>query len=438
MINKAQSFVVFKGRLRINKSILGKGGVFLVANILNAMIPFLLLPILTRVLTPSDYGVVAMFAIFLAFTNTLVGLSVHGAINVQYFKMDTVRFSQYLTGCLLLLISSEIFVFLLVLLFGAYFEDLIGIPYKWMLIGVITSFFQFLITIRLATWVVLGNAFHYGVFQVSNTSLNTIISLALIFMLGLTWTGRLLGQVIAIVIFGVIAFVLLTKQGLVKKAIYWKIDMVDALKFGIPLIPHTIGAFVIYNVDRAILSNTLGVASVGIYMVAIQLGQVMGLVVESYNKVYSPWLMKELTNTDVNKEKIVMYSYFSMFIIVGFGVIWSIVARFLLPIVAGREFQEASSLIFYTSMGFSLTGLYYLVTNYIFYAKKTKLLAMITFFCALINIPLAYMFIHFYGLKGAGIGFVLIQLLFFLMTWMLAAKVHPMPWLYFLKGKENA
>lgn len=430
--------MVFKKSLKINKSLLGKGGVFLTANILNAIIPFLLLPILTRVLTPADYGIVAMFAIFLAFTNTLVGLSVHGAINVQYFKLESTRFAQYLTGCLALLISSEVIVFLFILLFGSYLESFVGIPYEWMLVGVIASFFQFLITIRLAVWVVMGNAFHYGIFQISNTSLNTIASLILILMVGLTWTGRLLGQVLAIILFGAIGLYLLWKGGLIKKTAYLKIDMIDALKFGLPLIPHTLGAFVIYNVDRAILSNALGVASVGVYMVAIQLGQVMGLVVESYNKVYSPWLMKELTKEDINKKSVVLYSYLSMLFIIFLGLVWGGVARFLFPIIAGDKFQAASNLIFYTAIGFSLTGLYYIVTNYIFYTKQTKLLALVTFSCALINIPISYFLIHQYGLKGAGIGFVLIQLIFFLTTWILANRVYPMPWLYFLKGKKNA
>ena len=38
------------------------------------------------------------------------------------------------------------------------------------------------------------------------------------------------------------------------------------------------------------------VAAVGIYMIGLQLGQVMGLLGDSFNKVYAPWIMKNLSN----------------------------------------------------------------------------------------------------------------------------------------------
>ena len=35
--------------------------IYLTSNILNALVPFLLLPVLTRYLTPDEYGQIAMF-----------------------------------------------------------------------------------------------------------------------------------------------------------------------------------------------------------------------------------------------------------------------------------------------------------------------------------------------------------------------------------------
>ncbi|EIQ9127591.1 polysaccharide biosynthesis protein, partial [Escherichia coli] len=42
-------------------SLLKISSIYLFSNILNALIPFLLLPILTHNLTPNEYGQVAMF-----------------------------------------------------------------------------------------------------------------------------------------------------------------------------------------------------------------------------------------------------------------------------------------------------------------------------------------------------------------------------------------
>lgn len=421
----------------ISKKALSNGSIFLFANILNASIPFLLLPILTRVLTPEDYGVVAMFAIFLTLINAFVGLSVHGAINVQYFKLDSEKFAEYVTSCLILLIASATIVFLIVFIAGRFFEELIGIPHRWMLIAVVVSFFQFFVSIRLVIWVVTGSATNYGAFQISQTTLNAGLSLLLVVYLGLMWEGRLLGQSIAVITFGLLALVLIYKAGYIKAPCHAGADITDALKFGIPLIPHTIGAFVIFSTDRVVISNLLDVTAVGIYMVGLQLGQAMGLVSDSFNKVYSPWLMKNLSDQDINKEKIVLNTYLAMFALLLAGLTWYFVAFFLLPFLVGEEFQESANILLYMCLGFSLTGLYYLVTNYIFYSKKTKYLAAITFFCGALNIPLTYYLVNLYGLTGAAIAFLTIQILFFILTWLLAARVFPMPWLFFLKSNTN-
>lgn len=422
----------------INRKLISNAGIFVFSNILNASIPFLLLPILTRVLTPEDYGIVAMFAIFLTLTSAFVGLSVNGAINVQYFKLESNEFTEYVTSCLMLLVASAVTVFLIVFLIGGYFEEIIGLPYKWMLVAVLVSFFQFFISILLTIWIVTGSAIKYGSVQISQTALNAVLSLFFIIILGFSWEGRVLGQTIAIVFFGLLALLMIYKSGYLKYPKNATIYIKDALKFGIPLIPHSIGAFVIYSADRVVISNLLDASAVGVYMVGLQLGQAMGLIADSYNKVYSPWLMKNLSGESVNKKNLVFYTYLSMLLILLAGLTWAIVANLLLPFLVGKEFQKSSALIIYMSLGFSLTGLYYLVTNYIFYTGHTKFLAIITFFCGFMNIPLTYYLVKFYGITGAAIAFFVIQFLFFVLTWILAAKVFPMPWFYFLKGKENA
>lgn len=422
----------------VNQKLLGKGSVFLLANILNAAIPFLLLPILTRILTPEDYGVVAMFTIFLSFTNTFVGLSVHGAINVQYFKLEQSRFSEYVTNCLIMLVASAAIVFLIIALIGNYFENLIGLPHEWMLIAVVASFFQFLITIRLSIWVVTGSAKEYGAMQISQTFVNVSLSLVFIFFAGMLWEGRLLGQVVTIVVFGIVSFFLLLRSGRLIQPQNTKSDIKNALLFGIPLIPHAVGGFLMVSTDRVMLSSMLDVATVGIYMVGLQLGQAMALIADSFNKVYAPWIMRNLSSETLNKKKIVKNSYLMMLTFLAVGLVWGLVAVILLPYIVGERFNSAKTVIVYMCLGHAFTALYYIVTNYVFFAEKTKLLAGITLCSALLNIPLTYILIKYFGLEGAAFSFLFIQILFFIATWVLSNKVYPMPWLSFFKAENNA
>jgi Na+-driven multidrug efflux pump len=73
--------------------------------------------------------------------------------------------------------------------------------------------------------------------------------------------------------------------------------------------------------------------------------------------------------------------------------------------------------------------MYYMVANYIFFAERTGLLALVTISTALINIPLTYVLIRLNGGIGAVQGTALALLLSFLLTWVVSARVYPMPWL---------
>jgi O-antigen/teichoic acid export membrane protein len=422
----------------INKKTFGKGSIYLIANVLNASIPLLLLPILTRVLSPQDYGIVAMFTIFLNLVNAFVGLSVQGAVNVNYFKLTAQKFSEYIASCLVLLSLSAFITFIVIAIFGFWIERYLELPYQWLLIAVAVSFFQFLIRLQLTVWIVKGAAIQYGALQISNTLMNALFSLFLIFMVGMLWEGRLIGQVVAIVVSGLVCIFLLYKNNLIKKPTTLKLDMQDALKFGLPLIPHVLGAFAIYSMDRVIITSLIGAYAVGIYMVGLQLGQAMGLLSDSFNKVYSPWLMKALSADNIDKYHIVRNSYLGMGFILIIGILWGIIATLTLPLLAGEEFRQAKSIIWLLCLGFSLQGLYYLVTNYIFYTKKTKFLAFITFTFGLINVPLTYCLVKYYGIVGAAYAFIIVQFLFFISVWYLSNKVYPMPWFYFFKGRKNA
>ena len=70
----------------INVGLFKTASVYTISNILNALIPFFLIPVLTRYLTPVDYGITSMMQVMIGFLTPFVGLNLHGAIAVKYYK----------------------------------------------------------------------------------------------------------------------------------------------------------------------------------------------------------------------------------------------------------------------------------------------------------------------------------------------------------------
>lgn len=416
--------------MSLRHKLFGNAAIYLGANILNAGIPFLLLPILTRVLTPADYGTLAMFGIVLSVLGAFTGLSVHGAIGLRYFQLEQKELSKYVGACVGILVVSTSVIFLLVALFGSWLTEVSGVPPDWLLVAVVLSAFQFLGNIRLSLWQVTGDAKRYGAFQITQSLLNAAISLILILAAGMAWEGRVLGQTVAVTLFGVIALGWLLRDGLLRFPSEWRAHSRDALEFGVPLIPHVIGGLLIVAADRLIIVRLLDVAQAGIYMVALQVGQALGLITESFNKAYAPWLMKNLLkSTEALRVTIVRGTYLYFILVLAAAAVFGLLAPMFLGFMVGESFRAAGELVIYIALGFAFGGCYYMVTNYIFFESKTKILALVTFVSGLVNIPLMFIFVEHNGIAGAGQAFMLTNALSFIGTWWLAHKLHPMPWL---------
>lgn len=404
----------------------GNALIYLGANALSAAIPFLLLPVLTRVLSPADYGIVAMFTVVVSILNAFTGLNVHGALGVRYFQQEPARFSRYALACLSILLVSTLIVAIIVFAAGGWLQGVALLPREWLLVAVLTSAAQIVLTIRLTLWQVRGEAARFGALQVGNSLVNMALSLWLVLFVALAWRGRLIGIAAATVICAALAAWWLRREvsGPVTRD-----DVRDALSFGVPLIPHTVGGLLIAATDRVLVANMLDVAQAGIYMVALQIGMTLGLLTEAFNKVYAPWLMAALKQPDAALERrIVRGTYMYFFVIAAIATLLGLLAPFVLSFLVGARFAAAAGPVLYIALGFAFGGMYYMVTNYVFYASKTGQLALITLSAGAFNVAVTYLLIQSFGLRGAAVGFMLSQAALFLGTWWLAQRVRPMPW----------
>ena len=173
----------------------------------------------------------------------------------------------------------------------------------------------------------------------------------------------------------------------------------------------------------------MGLEKAGIYMVAVQLSTALAIVFDAINKAYVPWLFSKLKeNQFQDKIKIVKYTYLYFAFLLIIALIAFFVAPYLIVFIAGEKYKESASLISWLCLGQIFSGMYLMVTNYLFFSKKTIRLAFITVFTGFINIILLLFFIPIFGLLGAAYSFVISKLIQFLFTWMISYSVIKMPW----------
>lgn len=413
--------------------------VYLLSNIINAVIPFLLLPVLTRYLTPSEYGQVAMFQMLISGLGAFVGLNAVGAANRKYYDSgcSITLLREFNGGCFQILIASTGVLFLIGFLFTDILVYFLSIPSYWIYAALMFSAGSFMISLRLGQWQIRGEAFRYGVLQISTSLLNMLLSLLFVVSLNFGSQGRVDGQVIAIGFCAIVATVSLYKDKLIKLLVWRPEEIKSALSFGVPLIPHIFGFFLLASVDRFVINQKLGLSYAGIYMVAVQVSSAFNIVFDAINKAFVPWLFETLKRDQWHeKVKVVRstYIYFVLLIIV--SPLPFILGPWLLVLIAGEEYRDAGKVIGWLCLGQIFGGMYLMVTNYIFYAKKTMQLSLVTISSGLLNVGLLFLLIESFGLQGAAMAFVLSKLIQFLGTWFLATQVVTMPW-FRLNIKNN-
>ena len=392
-------------------------------------IPFLLMPALTRYLSPTDFGIVATFEVMLAMGLVFVGLNMYGAIGVNFFKLEHQELGIYVSNIVLLsVITSVVTLGLALLVFQLVSPAIPAASTRWLPLIALAAFAQVLSSIALTLWQVEQRPVPYAVFQTLQTALNVGLSLLFVVTYSWGWRGRLLAIISASIAFGVIGLFIVYRRWrrtLTVKTEYMK----DALMFGIPLVPHSLGNWILTGIDRLFLTSMVGVAATGVYAVGYQVGMIVGLVATSFNQAWSPFLFQKLKEDDPHsKARIVRFTYVYIVGIAGFALVLSLAAPWFLAIFVGPEFRGAYQYVVWVALGYAANGMYLMVAHYVFYAKKTHLLAAVTSSVALINIFLNYILIRANGPIGAAQASAASFFVSFVLTWMLAARVYKMPW----------
>lgn len=412
----------------MTQPLLRQAGVYTASGLTVKVIPFLLLPVLTRYLTPTDYGIVAMFLFLVLIIEPFISLGLAGAVTVKYYDKSTDLPAYVGTGALTT-VAIAIPYELLVVLLMIPLSTITQVPPEWLLLVVPLVVARTVGGVLFALLRVREKALVYGVVQ--NAQSAGIIALSLLFVvaLGRQWQGRLEAELVAWFAFSAIGLIALWRAGWLRLA-FVRPYARHAVRFGVPLIPHMIGSILIVQTDRLLLTNMVGVDETGLYTVGYQLALVIELVAISFNNAYTPWLYAKLANADDKvKRMLVKNTYIQFAAMTAFAV----GVALLMPWLAGQlldpSYAKSGVFAVWFSLGFLFSAMYYMVTNYVFFAQQTHYLAAVTFTVALINIPLTYVLIRLNGGVGAAQATAIALGLSFVFTWIVSQRVYPMPWL---------
>lgn len=398
---------------------------------LGSGISLLVMPILTHYLTPGDYGTLSLFNAYVTILTPILSFSSTAILNVDYYKLEEKTFRNLFVSSFVSPIFGTVIFFLTFLFFKRCIGELLEIPGLWIvflpviaLMVVVSETFQSLLIIKKKTA-------QYSLIYILKVVLEVSITLLFVIIFLLNWKGRIASWFLVLVGILIIALITFKKWGYLKGKVDKSLVM-SSLYFGLPLILHQLGKFVINQSDRIFLAKMVSVEETGMYSVGYIIGSVGLIVANAGQKVFNPFFFERIYKINYKRKvEIIRFSYLFFTGLLVLTVMLNVVSPLIFKLFIDDKFEGSMAYVFWVSLSYLFWGGYLLFSNYIFYLKRTKILAFVSIINVGLNLLLNYYLILKFGAIGAAYATATSFFVVFVLIMVISNRFYPMPWFKF-------
>ncbi|MCX2758274.1 oligosaccharide flippase family protein [Vibrio sp. Sgm 22] len=361
--------------------------VYVSGEVLTKLIPFLMLPYLTRELGPSQFGELANTLAYVAMVSIFVGLSQEGALARYYYRYGFKAIHLVYVSCVVYSLGAVFTISLFIYLFS--FDDEVS------LFILLLSLSQTLLTSQLSLKQVQKKPKDYVFIQVTCSLASVILTITFFELFGSTYELRLLSVILANLLSLCVGTYLNSSVFFRGRSINIK-TLKKTNKYivfyGAPLLVHKVSFFVKGNVDKIVVFNYFSAEELGSYSAAFQLSSVVMIVLASMNKALVPYYYEALKSGSLNANRIKSFAFKCYPLIALVSLPFFFIPDEVYIFVLGKGYDNVAQYVGVFVLGFALQIPYYLTVNFYFYHAKTVTISKITFFSSFLYILSLFFF----------------------------------------------
>ncbi len=407
------------------KVIARHSAVYGLANILDRVVGFLMIPVYTRFLTPADYGVLELIYMTINFIGMIVGLGIETAVSRFYFDYDNQKSRNKVISTAILGYGSMILVILFLLL--PFSEQMA----KNILDSSDYAMFFVVAMIALALDMIIHIAYVYLRVRQKSVLLMVFSILRTVTALGLNIYfvvfakkgvyGILLSTLITNALFTIIlGLYTLSQVGLKTN---YKL-LIQMIKFGLPLIPSNISAYVVQASDRYFIKHYASMSLTGLYSLGYKFGILVNQFVTSpFIQIWYPRRFEYFKKEDSDRIYARIFTYFcalSLFV----GLLISLLAKDVIRIMATELFWPSYKVVPIIVLSYIVFSFHYHFNVGILMKKATKYVAYINIINAILNLSLNYILIKRYDIWGAAFAVLICYIFKVSLTYYFSNKFY--------------
>lgn len=420
----------YKGFGSIAKSSLIRGSiVYGTSSMLSRAIPFFLLPVLTHYLSPSQFGLVSSIFVIQAVLSIVLDFGVSNYVSINYYQRHEqlpIIFSEAIAVYVGMSLVSIPVCLLADLLKPGIFQ----VSKVWIVCMVVSTGMRLIYNMLMMYWQLEQRPFLYLIFQNLSTLFETLFTLLFVIGFRFGWEGRAGSNFLVGGIAGLFSIFFFVKKFDLKIISNSYRQILSVAIDGSPMIMHGVGAWLITSMDRYLVTAFVSPYSGGIYSLASQMASIVGFITAAFNQAWAPYLYKTLSqNIHGSKQKLVKITYIYALTLIMICIACYIAFAHIIPLIFARSYGSATKYLPLMLGQMFFWGMYYMVTNYVFYAKKTRRLALVTLANGVFSFAINMIAIPRYGAWGCAFAGLISSCSYFFSVLYLSNKSYPMPWL---------
>ena len=401
---------------------LKKFGSFSIGPIVGACISFITIPVITRFISPDEYGRASMFTL----AQTILSLIVYLGLDQSYIKY----FNEYkeknvlFLNALVIPLFTTVLIDILLLTYGEQVSIcLFDVPDEKRCIYMLMLYLPFCVLER---FFMLRIRMQERGLLYSALSILVKVGILITTVLLLVLYERSFRSVVYAAVLGeaagTVAILLIGHKGV--KIDGLKIDFRlqrGLLKYGLPLIPASIVVWILSSMDKVMLRSMCDYNELGLYAAALKIVAVLGIVQQCFATFWSPMAFR----WDKEKRDIKDFELVGRILMVGMTLLFAFLMLFKTVIIRilSPEYGQAAYImpflllnpVMYTVSEVTVVGIYFTGKSY-----TTNIVAVCTCIC---NVGLNALLIPTWGALGAAIATGISYTLFFWLRNIISRKL---------------
>ena len=385
--------------------------VYMIGNVSSKVLQMLILPIITAMLSTGEYGTYDLIITTISLVSPIVTCQIIEGMFRFLFDSDEKEKTKTVTSVSFFLLMGILLLGLVVIFLHSYLS-----PYGDPL----------LIYLNYIAYIVLNYVQKLSRCQLKNKQfaisgvVNTIVMLSLqvlflvVFHLGVN--GMILATLISHFVASLYLIVFIEFKNLISIKSFDKKCILKLLKYSLPLVPNSIGWWIVASSDRYIISFFIDTAANGIYSIAGKFSQLLTFVTSVFQLAWQESAIMEMGNKDRDIFYSQTFNTYMRLLLGGYIVILPFIAL-IFPILTDSNYHEGYfySPILLLGAVFSSFSQFYGSAYLVF--KKTGGAFSTTVIAAIINLLIGVGLIKWIGLYAPALG----TACSFLIQWILRA-----------------